>query len=278
MPRPVRSRHDRTSELKEAVAVVSLVKLTKGRLRRVQNLYWTYSRPLYCPTVATPTARRVLVLSPHIDDDVIGCGGVIKQHADLGAVVVSVYLRDGGETRESEARRAAAIVGVKEVIFMRWGPPAEAKSWGPVPTTKSRIPIQQDTVKALREIIDTAKPEVLYAPFFLDPHPDHASATYLLGAALTACRTPIERLYLYEVWGPLVPDILIDITKQADVKLQAINAHRSQVEDINMGLGMLSLNRYRAEMNRIRGYAEAYLRVTPQELQNMLRSADSSAP
>ena len=258
--------------------MVALVKLAKKRLRSAQNLYWEYSRPLFCQVLAPPDAQRVLVLSPHIDDDVIGCGGVIRQHADLGATIVSVYLRDGGPIRESEARRAAEIVGVAEVRFMRWGPPAEAKSWGPVPTTKSRIPIQQDTVKALREIIETAKPEVLYAPFFLDPHPDHASATYLLGAAMTACRTPIERLYLYEVWGPLVPDILIDITKQADVKLQAINAHRSQVEDINMGLGMLGLNRYRAEMNRIRGYAEAYLRVTPRELQNMLRSADSSAP
>jgi LmbE family N-acetylglucosaminyl deacetylase len=257
---------------------VVLAKLVKKRLSRAQNLYWEYSRPLFCQVLAPPAARRVLVISPHIDDDVIGCGGVIRQHADAGAAVVSVYLRDGGATRESEARRAAEIIGVTQAIFMRWGPPATARRWGPVPTAKSLIPIQQDTIQGLREIIQTTKPEVLYAPFFLDPHPDHASATYLLEAAMSSCRAQIERLYLYEVWGPLVPDVLIDITEQADVKRRAINAHCSQVENINMGEGILGLNRYRAEMNRIRGYAEAYLRVTPRELQKMLRATDFQAP
>ena len=253
---------------------MSLVKLAKKRLRRAQNLYWEYSRPLFCQVLAPPDARRVLVLSPHIDDDVIGCGGVIRQHADLGAAVVSVYLRDGGATRESEARRAAEIIGVTDVIFMRWGRPEHIRRWGPVPTVKSLIPLQQDTIQALRGIIETTKPDVLYAPFFLDPHPDHASATYLLDAAMASCSSPIERLYLYEVWGPLVPDVLIDITKQADVKLRAINAHCSQVENINMAEGILGLNRYRAEMNRIQGYAEAYLRLTPGELQKMLRATN----
>ena len=257
---------------------MSLVKLVRKRLRRAQNLYWEYSRPLFCKVLAPPDARRVLVLSPHIDDDVIGCGGVIRQHADLGAAIVSVYLRDGGATRESEARRAAEIIGVTDVIFMRWGPPATIRSWGPIPTAKSLIPIQQDTIQALRGIIETAKPEVLYAPFFLDPHPDHASATYLLDAAIASCSAPIERLYLYEVWGPLVPDVLIDITKQADVKLRAINAHCSQVESINMAEGILGLNRYRAEMNRIQGYAEAFMRVTPGELRKVLRANKSQEP
>jgi hypothetical protein len=45
-----------------------------------------------------------------------------------------------------------------------------------------------------------------------------------------------------------------------------------------MAEGILGLNRYRAEMNRIRGYAEAYLRVTPKELQRMLRATDGRAP
>ena len=253
---------------------MALVKLVKKRLRRAQNLYWEYSRPLYCQVLAPPDARRVLVLSPHIDDDVIGCGGVIRQHADLGAAVVSVYLRDGGATRESEAGRAAEIIGVSELIFLRWSSAANTGRWGPVPTAQSLISIHLDTIQGLRETIENTKPEVLYAPFFLDPHPDHASATYLLDAAMASCRVPIERLYLYEVWGPLVPDVLIDITKQADAKLRAINAHCSQVKDINMGDAMLGLNRYRAEMNRIRGYAEAFLRVTPRELQEMLRTTD----
>ena len=58
-----------------------------------------------------------------------------------------------------------------------------------------------------------------------------------------------------------MPNALVDITAQAETKRRAINAHRSQVATIDMSAGMLGLNAYRAEMNRIRGYAEAYLRL-----------------
>jgi LmbE family N-acetylglucosaminyl deacetylase len=253
-----------------------LVSLAKRRLQKLQKLYWAYSRPLYCEVTPTPAAARVLVLSPHIDDDVIGCGGLMRQHVDAGAVVVSVYLRNGGEGREQEAQRAADLVGLSELVFMRLGPAPGGTSWGPVPTTRSYIPVQKDTIGALREVIQSARPEIVYAPFFLDPHPDHAGATYLLGSAISACPS-IKQCYLYEVWTPLVPNVLVDITGEAEIKAGAINLHRSQVETINMSTAILGLNSYRAQINRIRGYAEAYYRLTPAELRKMLRAVSGPA-
>ncbi len=43
-----------------------------------------------------PAARRVLVLAPHADDEVFGCGGAIMRHADRGVPVRVVVAADGG--------------------------------------------------------------------------------------------------------------------------------------------------------------------------------------
>ena len=145
-----------------------------------------------------------------------------------------------------------------------------------MPGTKGEVEVREDTINCLGEVIQKAMPDVLYAPFFLDPHPEHAAATRLLGA-LVEQGISVGPCYLFEVWTPLVPNALVDITAQAETKRRAINAHRSQVETINMSDGILGLNAYRAEMNRIPGYAEAYLRLEPRELCHMLRACDGRA-
>jgi len=246
----------------------------KRRVKRLQRIYWKYLRPLYCEVIPTPPAARVLVLSPHIDDDVIGCGGVLRQHAMAGATVTSVYLRNGGPTREIEAHEAGKVIGISELIFLRWGlTPITRPRRGTRPGTKAEVEVRDTTIASLREVVEQVCPDLVYAPFFLDPHPDHAAATRLLGAVLER-GLPLGACYLYEVWSPLVPNVLVDITAQAETKRRAINAHCSQVETIDMSQGMLGLNAYRAQMNRIHGYAEAYLRLKPQELRRMLQELD----
>jgi LmbE family N-acetylglucosaminyl deacetylase len=43
-----------------------------------------------------PPARQVLVLAPHPDDEVFGCGGCASLYARAGAVVHPYVLTDGG--------------------------------------------------------------------------------------------------------------------------------------------------------------------------------------
>ena len=246
-------------------------------MKHLQQIYWKHFRPLYCEKIPTPPAKRVLVICPHIDDDVIGCGGVLKQHATAGAKLTSVYLRDGGTTRENEANEAGKMIGLSELIFLRWGSPERARLVRKSrPGLKPDFTIEESTITALRKIIERTRPEVVYVPFFLDPHPDHAAAARLLDSAMEDGPT-VEACYLYEVWSPLMPNVLVDITHQAEIKRRAVNAHRSQVETINMSEGILGLNAYRAQMNRIPGYAEAFLRVRPRELSHMLRDLDKAA-
>ena len=246
----------------------------KRRVQQLQRVYWRYFRPLYCETIVLPRVERVLVVAPHIDDDVIGCGGVLRQHAVGGATVTSVYLRDGGAVREKEAHEAAGVIGIRDLVFLRWGaPPGNGWIRRSRPGRRGDLPVNDETVAGLGEVVERVRPEVVYVPFFLDAHPEHEAAAHLVAEA-AGRGARVGTCYLYEVWSPLVPNVLVDITAEAEVKRRAIDAHRSQVETIDMSTGILGLNAYRGAMNRIRGYAEAFLRVGPGELRAMVRDVD----
>ena len=72
---------------------------------------------------------RILVLSPHPDDESIGCGGTLRRHV-LGRDQVKVVFLTSGErgghgrppeetrqVREAEARAAGRILGVRRLEF-----------------------------------------------------------------------------------------------------------------------------------------------------------------
>ncbi len=76
-------------------------------------------------------ARSALVLAPHHDDEVLGCGGLVAELTDAGAAVRVLFLSDGGgdgggdaagearqeyaAARRAEARAAAKVLGIAGV-------------------------------------------------------------------------------------------------------------------------------------------------------------------
>src|SRR5947207_12396367 len=77
------------------------------------------------------SALNVLVIAPHPDDESIGMGGTLWLHHLRGDRVFIAYLTSGElglkqlprqqawAVRETEAHRAAAVLGVAEVEFFR---------------------------------------------------------------------------------------------------------------------------------------------------------------
>ena len=77
---------------------------------------------------------RAMVVTPHPDDAEIGCGGTIAGWIDQGTVVVYVLCTNGdkgsgdpemtskrlAEIREREQAEAADVLGVREVIYLRY--------------------------------------------------------------------------------------------------------------------------------------------------------------
>ena len=72
--------------------------------------------------------QRVLIISPHEDDEINIAGGVIEEYRRYGSTVTLLFLSNGdymgkGEARMREALKVAAMLGVPEeqVIFLGYG-------------------------------------------------------------------------------------------------------------------------------------------------------------
>ena len=59
-----------------------------GWLRRPQALHWS-----------SPGGQRIMVIAPHPDDEVIGCGGTIIRHVQAGDQVKLLLVTDGRRSR-----------------------------------------------------------------------------------------------------------------------------------------------------------------------------------
>ena len=208
---------------------------------------------------------RILVLSPHPDDEAIGCGGTICAHVSEGAEVHVVFLTSGekgvpgrepAETaavREAEAAAAARILGISDIAF--WRLPD-----GAVRATRG-------AVGRLRTLLSEWRPDVLYVPHPGEQHRDHR-ATFRLAAracgAAGVADAPIVRLY--EVWTPLGRmDAIVDISPYVGSKAAAIRAYASQCAIMRFDEAALGLNRYRGEMHSWPGgdFAEVFLERRP---------------
>ncbi|HEX7356055.1 MAG TPA: PIG-L family deacetylase [Mycobacteriales bacterium] len=142
---------------------------------------------------------RVVVLAPHPDDEVLGCGGTLAVLAQAGAEVHVVAVTDGesshpGRAAELRDRRvheradALGYLSLEDATVHRLGLPDGSVQ-------------DEDVVSLTRPLVTEA--DLLLAPWDRDGHPDHDAT----GRA--AARLPGRRLsYLVWAWHWAVDDDL----------------------------------------------------------------------
>lgn len=221
-----------------------------------------------------PGSERVVVLAPHMDDEVIGCGGTLARHIKRGAEITVVFLTDGrsggkvsgeleiGSTRKDEARAALAALSIKRIVFLD----AEDGALVATPSLADK----------LRKILAECRPEIVYLPFFLEEHPDHRAATAVLAAAVTG--TNLQFLCQgYEVWTPLFPNCFVRIDETIEDKKRSLSHYQSQLAESNYLHTALGLNAFRS--NAFLGgtcqFAEAFCMLPLAEYLNMFKSYQS---
>lgn len=207
--------------------------------------------------------KRVLVVSPHPDDEAIGCGGVLCWHAANNEEVRVVFLTSGekgghgrGEVetaglREAEARAAAAILGYERLDFWR------------LPDGALRA--THTAVERLRALLHDWPPDMLYVPHPHEQHPDHRAAFRIVRRTIDGQAGHME-VRGYEVWTPLHRiDLIYDISPHVETKRAAIRAYKTQCDVLRFDEASLGLNRYRGEMHSWPGgdYAEVFSVLHP---------------
>jgi N-acetylglucosamine malate deacetylase 1 len=215
--------------------------------------------------VRLPGSGPVLLVAPHPDDEVIGAGGTLRKHVEVGDEVHVLFVTDGGKggggagrlssgiaaRRRREAEAACAVLGCAGAEFLGASDGAFHADVG--------------LVDAVRQVIDRRRPRLVYAPGFEERHRDHlltaalvASAWLTGGGDWTVCA--------YEVWTPLEHSCLVNITAQMDRKRAAMRCHASQLERLDYLDAMEGLARYRAALIPVptARFAEAFWRCTPE--------------
>lgn len=213
-----------------------------------------------------PAVRgRALVLAPHPDDETIGPGGVICQHADAGDEVHTVFLTAGtsgdptgtrdkeeyAALRQQEARNAADVLGIRELEF--WGFPDNYM------VTESDV---EGVVARVVDAIERFKPEVVYAPHEGDQHSDHFAAAIVVRRALARLQNP-PQAFGFEVWSACPAAFVVDISAQYERKMQALKCYPSQLEHTDIERFVTGLNAYRAVfLAKGAKFGEAYVPLT----------------
>jgi LmbE family N-acetylglucosaminyl deacetylase len=213
--------------------------------------------------------KRILLISAHPDDMEIGMGGTAAKLAQAGNSLMSVVITDGrrspdpdsiGEAamarlRKEEGEKACGVLGIGETNFLGFESLANDDAI-------------RNAVGALVEIIERFQPAEIYTLHpELDRHPSHRAAGKVTVDALSRAGANAE-VWANEVWG-LFPhwDLLEDISAQLEIKLAAINEHRSQVSAIDYDEGIACLNRWRgvfADPHQQRSaakYAEVFIKL-----------------
>jgi len=204
-----------------------------------------------------------LVLAPHPDDEVIGCGGTLALLGEEHERVVVAFLTSGElglpqldadqarSRREAEAEQASPLLQLDRLLFLR------QPDWG-------LTDVVEPTVHLLRGQLTGEDISRVYLPHAGDGHPDHAAAAQIGRRWAASLPTRVE-LRAYEVWSPLPTwDLVHDITSVMDRKLAAVAAYASQ-DFYNYGQAVTGLARYRGALAARTAYAEVFAQVTVEE-------------
>jgi LmbE family N-acetylglucosaminyl deacetylase len=180
---------------------------------------------------------NVLVIAPHMDDEVLGVGGTIARHMESGdQVTVCVvgnraynhtYQLTEIEREKSAARRAQKVLGYQNLHFLDL----------PDEQLDHRL---QDIIIPLEEIYNGATPDVAYVNHGGDLNQDHQA---VFRAAMVVCRAhtshKLQALYCYETPSstdqapPLpayafLPNHYVGIENHLDQKLEALSCYEEE--------------------------------------------------
>ena len=185
---------------------------------------------------------KILVIAPHADDEVLGCGATMARACTNGDEVFVLICTNASvgapelfsaeliKQIRSEAVTAHRLIGVKETFFLEF--PAPALDQFPRYKMSNEI----------SAIIKKIGADTVYIPHRGDCHKDH---TIIHECAMVACRPlancSVKHVYAYETlseteWGePVAADFFVPVkyitftNEEFQKKLDAMSCFKSQL-------------------------------------------------
>jgi len=206
--------------------------------------------------------EKILVVTPHADDETFGMGGTIISHIEHGDSVKIIITSDNvtsipdatlrtsekRELRERECREAMGIFSVFDFEFLRFSDKNLASS---------------AFLERLSFLLIENQPDVLYLPSIFDNHLDHRVVNLQIVRTLSKTEMPKPLIRGFEVWNPLPANHNNNISANIKKKITAIRCYKSQLKNVNYEHHIIGLNAYRAiTLPGMTRYAEAFFELS----------------
>jgi N-acetylglucosamine malate deacetylase 1 len=192
---------------------------------------------------------HILAFGAHADDVEIGMGGSIAKLTAQGKRIgicdlTEAELSSNGtiEIRKAEANKAAEILGVTERLSLAF--------------PDRGLLMQEEFIRKIAFVIRKYQPQIVFAPYFEDRHPDHGNCARLVEEAVFSAgirkyhtektQEPhkVSKVYFYLINGFHKPDFTIDISDSMDDKVEALRAYKSQFEQTENSVNTPLVNGY----------------------------------
>lgn len=184
--------------------------------------------------------NRVLFISPHPDDETLGCGGAILKHRANGdkiywLIMTNISVKEGyDETKVKERQQEIDIVakgyGFEDIFKLDFS------------TTKLDVIPRNQLINFVSKVIDKVEPEIIYLPNRNDVHSDHKITFDTTISSTKTFRCPfIRKVLAYEVVSetefttPLqnnfIPNSFSDISEFMNKKISIMEIYKGEMNE-----------------------------------------------
>jgi len=183
--------------------------------------------------------KKVIVVSAHPDDEVLGVGGTILKHVNQGdevfwLITTSIlesegFTKERVKSRQKEIERVGKELGISEIFSLEY------------PTMKLSSSSIITMVSKVSKIFSDVKPEIIYCLNRTDAHSDHRFTFDAVMACTKSFRYPfVKQVLLYECiseteFAPAIPErvfqpnYFVDISGLFDRKKEIMKIYESEL-------------------------------------------------
>jgi len=184
---------------------------------------------------------KVSIITPHPDDETLGCGGTILKHKADGdsihwLIITGMTEKQGVspqaiKQRQNEIESVAHMYGFESVQNLNF------------PTMRLDAISLADIINAISKVFLEIKPHTVYLPNRSDAHSDHRVVFH---AAWSCCKTFrfsfIRRVLMYEIpsetdLAPALPEsaffpnIFSDISQYFEKKIEIMRIYKGEMKE-----------------------------------------------
>jgi len=173
---------------------------------------------------------KILVITPHPDDEVIAMGGTIKKLSKMNHIELLV-ISEGATSQYSDKKmikvrhtaclRSSKLLGIRNVTFLDF------------PDMKLDTISHVELNKSIEKILSKFKPTIVYTSPNHDLNLDHQKVFESTLVATRPISSSVKKLFTYELPGftktPYQPNTFVNIEKFFETKIKAFKFYKTEI-------------------------------------------------